>query len=166
MKVCCSFWTMVLEKTLESPLDSKEIKPVDPEGNQPWIFTGRTDAEAEAPIICPPDTKSQLIEKDRGQEEKVVTENEMVGWRHQLNGHKFEKFEQTPRDCEGQGCLACCSLWVTESRTWLSYWTSVAAKSMFFRSSWIFKMTSSPSLSGSLVWPLNCGLSENKVHHF
>ena len=91
------FWTMVLEKTLESPLDSKEIKRVNPKGNQPWIFIGRTDAEVEAPIIWPPDVKSWLTGKEPdagkswGQEEKVMTEDEMVGWHHWLNGHEFEK---------------------------------------------------------------------------
>ena len=87
---------MVLEKTLKSPLDGKEIKPVNPKGNQPWIFTGRTDAEAEAPILWLPDMKSQLIGqdpnagKDWGQEEKEVTEDAMVARHHQLNGHEFE----------------------------------------------------------------------------
>ena len=88
------FWTVVLEKTLETPLESKEIKPVNPKGNQPWIFIGKTDAEAEAPILWAPDEKSQLIRKDPdagkdwGQEEKGVTEDEMVGWQHWLNGHE------------------------------------------------------------------------------
>ena len=87
---------MVLEKTLESPLDRKEIQPVDPKGNQSWIFIGKTDAEAEAPILWPPDVKSQLIGKDPDtgkdwvQEEKWATEDEMVGWHHQLDGHEFE----------------------------------------------------------------------------
>ena len=85
----------VLEKTLESPLDSKEIKPVNPEGNQPWIFIRRADVEAEAPILWPPDVKSQLIgkdsEKDWRQEEKGVTEEEMVGWHYQLNGSSLSK---------------------------------------------------------------------------
>ena len=82
------FWTVVLEKILESPLDCKEIKPVDPKGNQSWLFIGRTDAEAEAPIVWPTDVKSRLIGKDPdagrdwGQEEKGVTEDEMVGWHH------------------------------------------------------------------------------------
>ena len=82
------FWIVVLKKTLESPLDSKEIKPVNPKGNQPWIVIGRTDAEAEAPILWPPDRKRQLIGKDPdagedwGQEEKRVTEDEMVGWHY------------------------------------------------------------------------------------
>ena len=108
------FWTMMLEKTLESPLDSKEIKPVNPKGDKPWIFIGRTDAEAETPILRPPDTKSQFIGKDPyagkdwGLEERGVTEDEMVGWHHQLNGHEFE---QTWGDSEGQGSLAYCSLW-------------------------------------------------------
>ena len=90
------FWTMVLWKTLESPLDCREIQPVHPKGNQSWIFTGRTDAEAETPILWPPDVKSWLIWKDPdavkdwGQEEKGMTEDEMVGWDHQLNGHDFE----------------------------------------------------------------------------
>ena len=101
-------------RRLESPLDSKEIKPVNPKGNIHWIFTGRTDAEAEAPILCPPDVKSWLTGKDPdagkdwGQEEKGTTEDELVGWHHQLNGHEFE---QTPEDSEGQGSLACCSPW-------------------------------------------------------
>ena len=90
------FWTVVLEKTFESPLDCKEMKPVNPKGNQLWIFTGRTDAEAEAPILWPPDMKNWLIGKDPDarkdwrQEEKGMTEDEMVAWHHQLNGHEFE----------------------------------------------------------------------------
>ena len=89
------FWT-VLEKTLESPLDCKEIQPVCPKGNQSWIFTGRTDAEAENPIVWPPDAKNWLIWKDPAAgkdwrlEEKGTTEDEMVGWYHLLNGHEFE----------------------------------------------------------------------------
>ena len=109
------FRTVALEKTLESPLETlKEIKPVHPKGNQPWIFIGRTDAEAEAPILWPPDAKSWLIWKDPdtgkdwGQEEKGTTEHEMVGWHHWLNGHGFE---QTLGDSEGQESLACCSPW-------------------------------------------------------
>ena len=80
---------VVLEKTLESPLDCKKIQPVHPKGNQSWIFTGRTDVEAETPILWPPDAKSWLIGKDWGQEEKGMTEDEMVGLHHQLNGHEF-----------------------------------------------------------------------------
>ena len=108
------FRTVVLEKTLESPLDSKEIKPVNPKGNQPGIFTGKADAEAEAPILSPPDAKSWLIGKDPDvgkdwrQDEKGRTDDEMVGWHHRLNGHEFEQFL---RDGEGQGRLVCCSPW-------------------------------------------------------
>ena len=90
------FQTVVLEKTLESPLDSKEIQPVSPKENQPWIFIGRTDAKVEAPRVWPPDVKSQLTGKDPdagkdwGQMEKRAAENEMVGWHHRPNGHEFE----------------------------------------------------------------------------
>ena len=90
------FWTVVLEKTLESPLDCKEIQPVHPKGNQSWIFIERTDVEAETPVLWPPDGKSWLIGKDPGAgkdwrwEEKGTTEHEMVGWHHQLNRHEFE----------------------------------------------------------------------------
>ena len=86
----------MLEKTLESPLDCKEITSINPKGNQPWIFIGRTDAEAEAPILCPPDVNSWLTGKDPDagkdwrQKEKRVSEDEMVGWYHQLNGHESE----------------------------------------------------------------------------
>ena len=105
-------WTVLLEKILESLLDSKEIKPVNPKWNQPWIFTRRTGAEA--PIVWAPDVKGQLTGKDPdagkdwGQEEKGTIEGEMVGWHHQLNGHEFE---QTLRDGEGQASLSCCSPW-------------------------------------------------------
>ena len=116
----------MLEKTVESPLDSKEIKPVNPEGNQPWIFIGRTDAEAEALILWPLDMKNWLIgkdpdpRKDWGQEEKRETEDKMVGWHHWLNGHESE---QTPGDSEEQGSLAYCSLWnhkESDTTEWLS----------------------------------------------
>ena len=106
------FRAVVLEKTLESPVDCKEIKPVNPKGNQLWIFSGRTDAEADALILWPPYVKSWLVRnapdagKDWQQEEKGATEDEMVGWHHWLNGLKFE---QTPGDCEGPGSLVCCS---------------------------------------------------------
>ena len=108
------FQIVVLEKTFASPLDTKDIKPVNPKGNQPWLFIGRTDAEAEAPILWPLEAKSWLIWKDPdagkdwGHENKGVTEDEMVGWHHWLNGHKFQ---QTLGDSEGQGSLACCSPW-------------------------------------------------------
>ena len=109
------FWTVVLEKTPESPLDCKEIQPVNPKRNQSWTFTGRTDAETEAPILWPPDVKNWLIRKvpdtgrDWRQEEKGTTEDEMVGWHHSLDGHKFE---WALGDGEGQGSLlASCSPW-------------------------------------------------------
>ena len=106
------FWTVVLEKTLASPLDCKEIQPVHPKGNQSWIFIGRTDAEAETPILWPPDGKNWLTRKDPDagkdwrQEEKVTAEDEMVGWHHRLNGHEFE---HTPGVGDRQGSLVCCS---------------------------------------------------------
>ena len=105
---------MLLEKTSKSPLDSKEIKPVNLKRNQPLILIGRIDAEVEAPILWPPDAKNQLIGKDPdagkdwAQEEKGVTEDEMAGSHPWLNGHEFE---QTLGDNEGQGSLACCSPW-------------------------------------------------------
>ena len=108
------FQIVVLEKTLESPLNCKEIKPVSPKGNQSWIFIGRTDDEAETPILWPPPAKNLLTGKDPDagkdwrQEEKGTTEDEMVGWHHCLNGHEFE---QALGDGEGQGNLACCSPW-------------------------------------------------------
>ena len=108
------FLTVVLKKTLESCLDCKEIKPVNPKEKQPWIFIGRTDAEAEAPMHWPPDVKSWCTGKDPDtgkdwrQEKKGMTEGKMVGWHHRLNGHGFE---QTLGDGEGQGSLACCHPW-------------------------------------------------------
>ena len=121
------FWIVVLDKTLESSLGCKEIKPVNPKGNQPWIFIGRTDAEAEALTLWLPDAKCWLTgkdpdaEKDWGQEEKGTKEDEMVGWHHRLNG---QEFEQAPADGEGQGWLTCCSPWgcresdTTEQLNW------------------------------------------------
>ena len=133
-KNCC-FWAVILEKTLESPLESK-VKPVNPKGNQSWIFIGRTDAEAEAPTLWPPDAKSWLIRKDPDAgtdwrwEEKGMIEEEMVGWHHWLDGHEFE---QTLGDSEGQRS----KLWeivkdswsaavhgVIWSWTWLNDWTT------------------------------------------
>ena len=102
------FWTVVLEKTLESPLDCKEIQPAHPKGNQSWVFIGRTDVEAEILILWPPDAKNWLIGKDPdagkdwGQEEKGMTQDEMVGWRHWLNGHGFG---WTPGVGDGQAGL-------------------------------------------------------------
>ena len=121
------FWTVVLEKALEGPLNCKEIKPGNPKGNQSWIFIGRTDDEAEVPILWPPDEKNWLLRKDPDagkdwrQEEKGKTEDEMVGWNHQLDGHEFE---QAPGISDGQGSLVCCSAWghkesdMTEGLNW------------------------------------------------
>ena len=108
------FWIVVLEKILESSLDCKEIKPINPKGSQTWIFIRRTDAEAETPILWPSDAKSWLTEKtfDAGknwrQKKKKAAEDEMVGWHHRLNGHEFER---ALGDGEGQGGLAGCSPW-------------------------------------------------------
>ena len=105
------FWTVVLEKTLESPLDFKAIQPVHPKGDQSWVFIGRTDVEAETLILWPPDVKSWLIGKDPddgkdwGQEETGTTENEMVGWHHRLDGHGFDKLWEFVMDREA------CVLW-------------------------------------------------------
>ena len=112
------FQILVLEKTLESPLDGKEIKPVHPKGNQHWKLIGKTDAEA--PILWPSDVKNQLIGKDPDagkdwrQEEKGMAEDERVGWHHRLDGHESE---QTRGDSEGQGSLASCRPWVAELGT-------------------------------------------------
>ena len=120
------FWTVVLEKTLESPLDCKEIQPVNPKRNQFQIFIARTDAEAETPILWPPDAKNWLTGKDPEagkdwRQEKGMTEDEMVGWHHRLNGHEIE---QAPEVGDGQGGLVCYSPWgckeseVTEQLNW------------------------------------------------
>ena len=121
------FWTVVLEKTLESPLDCKEIQPINPKGNQSRMFIGRTDVEAETPILQPPDVKNWLIgkdpdaRKDWGQEEKGLTEDEMVGWHHWLDWHEFEQVLEVG---DGQGSLVYCSPWgrkesdMTEQPNW------------------------------------------------
>ena len=121
------FWPVVLETTLESPMDCKEIQPVNPKGNQWWIFTGRTDAEAETPILWPPDAKSWLIckdpdaGKDWGQEEKGTTEDEMVGWHHWLHGYEFE---QAVGIDDRQGSVACCSSWGCKQSN-MTEWTEL-----------------------------------------
>ena len=108
------FWTVVLEKTLESPLDCKEIQPVHPKGDQPWVFIGRTNAEAETPVLWPPRAKCWLTGKDSdagrdcGQEMKGAAEDEMAGWHHPLDGHEFE---WTLGAGDGQGGLECCNSW-------------------------------------------------------
>ena len=131
------FWTVVLEKTLESPLNCKEIQPVHPKGDQSWVFIGRTDVEAETPILWPPDAKSWLIWKDPDAgkdwrwEEKGMTEDEMVGWHHRLNGHEFE---WTPGVGDGQGSLGYCSPWgheesdMTEQLNWTDGYTIIILK--------------------------------------
>ena len=129
LKNCC-FWTVVLEKALESPLDCKENQPVHPKGNQPWIFVGRTDAEAEAPTPWLPDVKNWLIGQnpDAGKDwkwgEKRTTEDEMIGWHHWLNGHEFE---QALGVGDGQRSLVCFSPWdckELETTEWLN-WTEL-----------------------------------------
>ena len=122
------FWTVVLEKTLESPLDCKEIQPIHPKADQSWVFIGRTDVEAETPVLWPPDAKSWLIGKDPdagkdwGQEEKGTTEDEMVGWHHCLSRHGFG---WTPGVGDGLGGLTCCGSWgrkesdTTERLNWI-----------------------------------------------
>ena len=122
------FWTVVLEMTLENPLDCKEIKPVNPKGNQPWIFTGKTDAEA--PILWPPDAKNWLIgkhpdaRKDWRQKKKGTTEDEIVVWHHRIDGREFE---QALGVGDGQRGLACCSPWgckESDTTEWLN-WTEL-----------------------------------------
>ena len=124
------FWTVVLEKILESPLYCKEIQRVHPKGDKSWVFIGRTDAEAETPILWPPHAKNWFIGQDPdagrdwGQEEKGTTEDEMAGWHHWLDGHESE---WTPGVGDGQGGLACCDSWgckesdTTEQLTWTEY---------------------------------------------
>ena len=124
------FWTVVLEKTLESPFNFKEIQPVNPKGNQSWIFIGKTDAEVEAPLLWPLDVKNWLIGEDPDagqdwrQEEKGTTKDEMVGWHHWLDLHVFE---QASGIGDGQGSLACCSsrgCKESDTTEWLN-WTEV-----------------------------------------
>ena len=148
------FQIVALKKTLESPLDSKEIKPVNPKGNQPWIFIGRT--AAEAPILWPPDAKSRLTGKnlDAGknweQEEKGETEDEMVGWHHWLNGHESE---QILGDSERHRHLVCCSP-VAKSWTWLSSWTTAMS---------MWKALVS-QLCPTLCDPMDCSPPGSSVH--
>ena len=131
-------WTVVLEKTLESPLDCKEIQPVHSKEDQSWVFIGGTDVEAETPKLWPPDVKTWLIWKDPDAgkdwwwEEKGITEDEMVGWHHRLNGHWFG---WTPGVGDGQGGLVCCGPWGRKESNmteWLN-WTD------WYKSSWVIK---------------------------
>ena len=128
------FWTVVLEKTLESPLDHKEIQLVYPKGDQSWVFIGKTNVEAETPILWPSDARTWLIWKapdageDWGQEEKGTTEDEMVGWHHRLNGHGFG---WTTGVGDGQGGLVCCGSWDrTDRHDWVTEldWLTVLLK--------------------------------------
>ena len=139
------FWTVVLEKTLESPLDCKEIQPVHSKGDQSWVFFGRNDAK-ETPVLWPPNAKSWLIGKDTdagrdwGQEEKGTTEDEMAGWHHQLNGHEFG---WTPGVGDGQGGLACCNSWgrkELDMTEWLN-WTELTEIFILSRSKMIFLLS-------------------------
>ena len=148
--------TVVLEKTLESPVEWKEIKPVYPKGKQSWIFTGRTDTEGEAPILWPPDAKSCLTGKDPDawkdwrKKEKGTKEDEIVGWHHKLNGHEFE---QTPGDGEGQGSLACCSPWghkELDTTEWTT--TTMICKE---RKICVCGLQTTVNISGMAIWQLS-----------
>ena len=135
------FWTVVLEKTIESPLDCKEIQPVHPKGDQCWVFIGRTDVEAETPILWPPDLESWLIGKDSdagkdwGQEERGMTEDEIVWWHHWHNGYGFGWSLGVG---DGQGGLECCSSWgrkesdTTEWLNWTDVWWTLILPSRCF----------------------------------
>ena len=150
------FWTGELEKTLESSLDYKEIKPVNPKENQSWVFTGSTDAEAETPTLWPPDEKSWLIRKDSDagkdwRQEKGITEDEMVGWHHRLDGHEFE---QAPGIGNGQRSLACCSPWgckESDMTEWLN-WTESDYNTLL----WLDQ--TSPNSAKFLLWHFMMGL--------
>ena len=146
------FWTGVLEKTLESPSDCKEIKPVNPKGNQSGLFVGRVDAEAKAPLLWPPDVKQWLIGKDPDpgkdwrQEEKGMTEDEMVGWHHRFDGHEFE---QALGIGDRQGSLACCSPWgrkESDTTEWLN-WTDIQISHMYLWASLVAQMVKHKLLS-------------------
>ena len=135
------FWTVVL-KTLESLLDCKGIQPVHPKGDQSWMFIGRTDVEAETPMLWPPDAKNWLIYKDPeagkdwGQEEQGTTEDEMVGWHHWLNGHGFG---WTPGVGDGQGGLECCGSWGREESDmteWLNWTELLSSWLQFYKYFW------------------------------
>ena len=150
------FWTAVLEKTLESPLDCKEIKQVNPKGNQFWIFIGRTNAEAETPILWPPDFRLNGKDPDAGKDwrqEKGTTEDEMVGWHHRLNGHEFE---QSLGVGDGQGNLACCRPWGGQESdlTERLNWTHLAYESESLVTQ------SCPTLCD----PMDCSLPASSIH--
>ena len=155
------FWTVVLEKTLESPMDCKEIQPVHPKGDQSWVFIGKTDAEAETTILWPPHVKSWPIGKgsdsgrDWGQEENGTTEDEMAWWHHWLDGHESE---WTPGVCDGQGDLACCDSWgrkESDTTEWLNWTDGTGCYDFHFFECWVlsqlFHSPPSPSPRHSLV---------------
>ena len=157
------FWTVVLEKTLESPLDCKEIQPVHPKGDPSWVFFGRNDAKAETPGLWPPNVKSWFIGKDPdagrdwGQEEKGMTKDEMAGWHHGLDGHEFE---WTPAVGDGQGDLVCCDSWGCKELDMTKLnWTELDA----YRLSWSRVSMGSELQHPRKTWGrLNGLLSENK----
>ena len=145
------FWTVVLEKAFESPLDCKDIKPVNPKEYQSWIFIRRTDTEA--PILGPPDAKSRLIRKDPDagkdwrQEKKGTTEDKIVGWHHRLNGHDFE---QALGGGEGQGSLVCCSPWGhKESDT-----TKQLNNNNIYGLPWLLRVKNLPAMWETWIWSL------------
>ena len=148
---------LVLEKTLESLLNCKEIQPVHPKGSQSWIFIGRTDAEAETPILWPPDVKNWLTRKDPDagkdwrQEEKGTTEDEMVGWHHRLDGHQFE---QAPEVVDGQGSLACCSPWGCKEldMTERLNWTDILISASSAHWDWSLTWSSTPWVWSGKPW--------------
>ena len=168
LKNCC-FWTVVLEKTLENPLNCKEIQAIYPKGNQSWIFIGRT--ESEAPILWSPDAKSRLIGedpdagKDCRQEENGVTEVETFRWHHQLNGHEFE---QTPGDSEVKGSLVSCSPWgckqsdTTEQLNWKIHTIFIFQETL---NQWV-QFSSVAQLCPTLCNPMDCSTPSFPVLHY
>ena len=169
------FWTVVLEKTLESPLGCKKIQPVHPKEDQSWVFIGRTDVEAETPILWPPDAKSWLTWKDPDtgkdwrREEKGTTENEMVGWHHQLNGHGFEC---TLGVGDGQGGLVCWGAWgrkesdMTERLSWIElntcFWTSWAWNTETVQYCTVKYTEAPPLVVDARTWPC---VPDNELSH-
>ena len=165
------FWTVLLEKTLESPLGCKGIKPVNPKGDQSWIFIGRTEAKAETPIRWPPNAKNSLIGKnpdagkDWRQKEKGTIEGEMVGWHHWFYRHEFE---QAPEVGDGQGSLACYSPWcgkesnMTEQLNWTEYLSQISIFWLTFLTLFIFSIYLSSFTS--ILDNSCCFLSEAIIH--
>ena len=157
------FWAVVLEKTLESPLDCREIQPVHSKGDQPWVFFGRNDAKAETPVLWPPHAKRWLIGKDSdaardwGQKEKGMTEDEMAGWHHWLDGRESE---WTPGVGDGQRGLACCDSWgrrELHTTEWLN-WTELYSKEIKLinpkgNQPWIFIGRTNAEVEAPILWP-------------